>query len=231
MTGIVMTGTAAEAGVAIFVKTPGFSPLKTRLAQAIGRDAAEGFHRHAAAAVAEVVAAAQQTMPTLNGYWAVAEPDALDAPIWRALPRIAQGDGDLGARMRHVCDTLLQQHGRALLIGADAPQLRAEDLITACRALDTHDHVLGPSEDGGFWLFGTRIPVPDAAWRDTSWSQADTAARFISALDRRPVAALRRLRDVDSAEDLAPLASALDALSAPTPHQSALRGWLETLAI
>lgn len=219
------------AGLAIFVKTPGHSPLKTRLAQAIGRDAAEAFHRHAAAAVADVVMQAQAKMPGLVAYWAVAEPDALDAPIWRDLPRIAQGDGDLGARMRSVCESLRERHGRALLVGADAPQLRADDVLAACTALDTHDHAIGPSEDGGFWLFGTRIAVPEHAWSDTPWSQSDTAMRFLDALGDSPVATLRRLCDVDTVDDLAALVEAMHALSAPTPKQTALTLWLRDLSI
>lgn len=219
------------AGLAIFVKTPGHSPLKTRLAQAIGQDAAEAFHGHAAAAVADVVMRAQATMPGLVAYWAVAETEALDAPIWRGLPCIAQGDGDLGARMRSVCETLRERHGRAVLIGADAPQLRADDLLAACAALDSHDHALGPSEDGGFWLFATRIAVPDAAWSDTPWSQADTAARFLDALGDASVATLRRLCDVDTVDDIAGLAEALCILSTPIPAQVALMRWLRDLRI
>lgn len=220
--------TATTAGLAIFVKTPGHSPLKTRLAQAIGRDAAEDFHRLAAAAVADVVIRAQASMPGLVAYWAVAEADALDAPIWQDLPRIAQGDGDLGARMRSVCEILRARHGRALLIGADAPQLRADDVLAACTALDTYDHAIGPSEDGGFWLFGTRIAVPEHAWSDTPWSQSDTAMRFLAALGDASVATLRRLCDVDTVDDLAALAEALRTLSAPTPKQAALARWLRT---
>ncbi len=223
--------TAASTGLAIFVKTPGHSPLKTRLAQAIGQDAAETFHRLAAAAVADVVMQAQAKMPGLVAYWAVAETEALDAPIWSDLPRIAQGDGDLGARMRQVCQVMRERHGRAVLIGADAPQLRAEDLLTACASLNSHDHALGPSEDGGFWLFATRVAVPEAAWTETPWSQADTAARFLDRLGDASVASLRRLCDVDTVDDLATLAEALYALSTPMPKQFALALWLRDLHI
>jgi uncharacterized protein len=219
-----------SAGLAIFVKTPGHSPLKTRLARSIGQDAAEVFHRLAVAALADVVVQAQTAMPGLVAYWAVAETDALDAPLWRGLPRIAQGEGDLGARMRRVCDVLRERHGRAILIGADAPQMRSNDLLDACTALDTHDHALGPSEDGGFWLFATRAAVPDAAWSRTPWSQADTAAHFLDALGNSSIAILRRLRDVDTADDLAGLAEALQTLSAPTPEQAALSHWLRKLS-
>jgi uncharacterized protein len=223
--------TTAAAGLAIFVKTPGHSPLKTRLAQSIGQDEAETFHRLAAAAVADVMIQAQASMPGLVAYWAVAEAEAVEAPIWCDLPRIAQGDGDLGTRMRFVCDALRERHGRAVLIGADAPQLNADDALAACVALDTHDYAIGPSEDGGFWLFATRVAVPEAAWTQTPWSQADTAARFLDALGDASVATLRCLCDVDTVDDLAALAEALYALSGPTSKQVAVAFWLRDLRI
>lgn len=216
----------AMAGLAIFVKTPGHSPLKTRLAAGIGREAAETFHRLAVAAVAEVARAAQTRMPGLAVYWAVAEDTALHDALWRGFPVLAQGEGDLGARMRAVCARLLAMHGQALLIGADAPQLAAADLRDACDALHTQPCTLGPSADGGFWLLGTRGPLPEAAWRDTPWSQPDTAARFLAHAGMPTVAPLRMLRDVDTAEDLPALVEALDALPEPLPAQQRLRAWL-----
>lgn len=215
-----------SAGLAIFVKTPGVSPLKTRLARGIGSAAAETFHRHAAAAAAEAAARARIDLPGLTVYWAVAEAEAMDAPLWRDLPRLAQGDGDLGARMCRIYDILRARHGAALLIGADAPQLQATDLQAAWRALQTGDAVIGPSADGGFWLFGGRVAVDDAAWTATPWSQADTRARFLGALGPGAVAHLRMLRDVDERDDLPALRDALSALAAPTPAQSALLAWL-----
>lgn len=213
-------------GLAILVKTPGHSPVKTRLAADIGTEAAETFHRLAATAVAEVVADACARAPALQACWAVAERGAVDAPLWRRFPRILQGEGDLGARMRRVHDALRARHGAALLIGADAPQLRSEDLCAAIAALATHDRVIGPSLDGGFWLFGSCTEVADAAWETTPWSQPQTRTRFLAALGAPAPQALRSLQDVDTAADLAPLLSALDALPAPTPAQRALAAWL-----
>jgi rSAM/selenodomain-associated transferase 1 len=224
-----MSATAAgkgRIGLAILVKTPGHSPLKTRLAEGIRRSAAEDFHRLAAASVAAVARAAQAELPGLAVSWAVAEDAALDDVLWSGLPCIAQRAGDLGARMRHVTEHLCRAHGGALLLGADTPQLCVDDLVAAVRALDVHDHVLGPSTDGGFWLFGTRMAVPAAAWADTPWSRPDTAARFAAALGTPRIARLRELRDADAADDLPPLLAALDALPAPLPEQTHLAEWL-----
>jgi len=215
-----------SAALAIFVKTPGHSPVKTRLAASIGRPRAEQFHRLAAAAVAAVARAA---MPGVQPYWAVAERDALDHPMWRALPTLWQGSGTLGERLDHVCATLQQQHGRTLLIGADAPQIRIDLLAAACAALDdpATPHVLGPAHDGGFWLFGTRQPVPAAAWMAPRYSCADTARMLVAALaDDGVVASLPMLNDVDDGNDLAPLIIDLKALPAPLPEQRELLAWL-----
>lgn len=213
--------------LAIFVKTPGFSPLKTRLAAGIGSDAAETFHRLAAAAVAEVAAAAGVDV---QPYWTVAE-DAPEARrCWTGFAAIGQGAGPLGQRLHDVYDHLLRRHGRVLLIGADAPQITVELLHRAASALAgrTHDFVIGPADDGGFWLFGGRAPIAPERWCAVTYSRADTADQLLRQLGAPArVARLPPLRDADSAADLAPLARALDALPAPLPTQRALAGWLQ----
>jgi rSAM/selenodomain-associated transferase 1 len=219
-------GTTMSAALAIFVKTPGHSPVKTRLAASIGQQRAEHFHRLAAAAVAAVARAA---MPGVQPCWAVAERDALDDPMWSALPTLWQGEGTLGARLHHVCASLQQRHGRVLLIGADAPQIRVELLSAALEALDdpATPFVLAPAHDGGFWLFGTRQPIPEAAWLAPRYSCADTASALTKALSSDgAIASLPMLNDVDDGDDLASLIVDLKALPAPLPEQRQLLDWL-----
>jgi rSAM/selenodomain-associated transferase 1 len=213
-------------GIAIFVKTPGRSPLKTRLAAVIGPGAAQQFHMLAAHAVAAVACQAQRKLHHCVAHWAVAEAVALDDPAWGLLPRIDQGEGDLGERMGNVTEQLLAHFDVALLLGADTPQITATDIIAAAHGLDVHQHVLGPSEDGGFWLFATHGGVPPPAWAATPWSQAETAARFCNALGAASIGCLRRLRDVDIADDLTPLLRDLDALEKALPEQQRLAEWL-----
>ena len=213
-------------GIAIFVKTPGHSPLKTRLAAGIGPDAAQQFHMLAAHAVAAVARQAQRELLDCTAHWAIAEASALDDPAWASLPRIGQGEGDLGARMGYVTDGLLARCDAALLLGADTPQITSVDIAAAAQGLIANQHVLGPSEDGGFWLLATRGGVPAPAWSATPWSHAETAARFSEALGDASIARLRTLRDVDIADDLMPLLRNLDALDKPLPEQQRLAEWL-----
>ncbi len=217
-------------GLAVFVKTPGRSPLKTRLARAIGQADAEQFHRLAARAVASVARAAGDL---LTSYWAVAEANALDDACWQALPRLAQGEGDLGQRLHRTCSQLLARHDAALLIGADTPQITPASLQNAVAKLSepASDFVLGPASDGGFWVFGTRVAIPVGVWQTPTYSQATTATQLRRALSRHGrLATLPTLSDVDTIEQFTNLATALDALPEPTPAQRELNAWVQTHA-
>ena len=215
-------------GIAIFVKTPGHSPLKTRLAAGIGAASAQQFHVLAAAAVGAVARKAQEALSGCVAHWAIAEESALDDPQWAGLPSMQQGAGDLGARMRHVTDALLGKFDAALLLGADTPQIIVDDIHAAIGALQSSQHVIGPGEDGGFWLFASRGGVPMQAWSSTPWSQADTATRFCAALADASIVHLRKLRDVDRAEDLPQVLESLEGLRDPLPEQLRLAQWLRT---
>ncbi|TAN08246.1 MAG: glycosyltransferase [Rhodanobacteraceae bacterium] len=214
--------------LAIFVKTPGHSPVKTRLAASIGAQAAIEFHRLSARAVAEV---AQSAGAGLQPCWAIAEKAALDDPLWRGLPRLWQGEGGLGARLHRVYTTLLARHERVLLVGADAPQLTLGLLLRACDVLNrpATPWVIGNARDGGFWLFGGRRPIAHEMWCGVRYSCADTARQLCASLDPPgTIATLPVLADVDRAPDLDTLEDTLAALPSPLPAQRALRHWLAT---
>ncbi len=205
-------------GVAIFVKTPGFSPVKTRLAATLGHAEAARWHRLAAAAVASVAAG----LPGLTAYWAVAEADSEAYDAWSGLPCLAQGAGPLGARMGRVHAELLARHDFALLLGADTPQLDAAHLCTAMAwlATETPRMAMGRARDGGFWLLGSNRQPPAAAWTKHPCGQDDTAAGY-----REAMAAcgtwheLPPLTDVDELADLSAMLTEMAHLEQPTPAQ------------
>lgn len=219
-----MVGLAARpmTALAIFVKTPGLSPIKTRLAAGIGETDAGEFY---GLAIRAVEAAARSAMEDLVPYWAVAEAQALAHPLWCGLPSLAQGEGQLGQRLDHVYATLLARHGSVLMIGADSPQLTGADLRLAARSLDPF--AMGRAEDGGFWLFGGAVPIASEIWQGVPYSTEQTADRLLAAIEPLgPTRLLPCLHDVDRAADLQSLALALKTLPAPTPEQTALALWL-----
>lgn len=212
--------------LAIFTKTPGLSPVKTRLAEAIGRDAAEQFHRLAAAATAEVAAACADAVEPC---WAVAEDDPRAGAAWPDFPVILQGLGGLGKRLHRVYAELQTRHGAALMIGTDIPQVHPTLIRRAVAALDDPraDYVLGPARDGGFWLFGGKRPIAETAWVAVPYSGPDTADALCRNLaGSGKLRRLPALTDVDAAADLAALGSALARLDSPTPAQRRLKEWL-----
>lgn len=186
--------------VFVMVKAPVAGRVKTRLGAEIGMGRAAAMFR-------------MLTKRTLHeaqgGDWrtvlAVDPPAAAHdaAQFWPThLPRVAQGRGDLGARMAHVF-----RHappGPVLIIGADAPDLRARHLRGAFDALKGADAVFGPAEDGGYWLIGLsrKRAAPDlfdgVRW-STKHALADTLKTLPQDFDLRM---LERLHDIDEAADL-----------------------------
>ena len=220
--------TKNETVVAIFVKTPGRSSIKTRLARDIGQHRAESIYRDSLACVVEAVEAAG-----LARTWAVAESEACGRPPWDDAPCVAQPPGDLGARMAGVFRRLRETYASVLLVGADLPQLDPDHLALAVEWLDARDrHVLGPATDGGFWLYGSSAADPTRGWSGLPYSRPETAQRFRQAVDA-PASAWQDLpqrTDLDEITDVPPVLIQLEALGQPTSAQRAmpqrLRQWL-----
>lgn len=191
----------AVAGIAVFVKTPGLSPVKTRLAAAIGADAALAVYRGCVDCVVECVESAV-AQASLQPYWAVAE--AHGAAHWTGWPVLVQPEGDLGARMAGIHHQLRQRHAGALLLGADAPGLESSIVVGACAALRARPaRVIAPAHDGGFVLYGSNVDHDCDDWSGVPYGAPDTALRFLAAVGAGlPLTALATQQDVDTLDDL-----------------------------
>ncbi len=217
--------------IAIFVKTPGLSPVKTRLAEGIGEAGAIEFYRQCAAAVLAVARSAD-VGPV---YWALAEATPEAIGHWRDEAEIIpQGGGDLGQRMGGVMNTLIDRHGSGMLLGADAPQLDAGQLRRAAQWLEGTNprNVIGPARDGGFWTFGSNHARPMKRWTCITYSRPDTLEQFVQSMDGKAEwLKLPTLTDLDTAADLAPLAVELQELQHPMPVQRHLMEAIESMEI
>ncbi len=223
-----------KGAIAIFVKTPGFSPVKTRLAASLGQENAEAFHLAAARSVASVVQELSK-LADIKGYYAVAEETALKHRYWQDLPCLWQGEGGLGERMAHIYQALLTKHDFVILVGADIPQMTAADLLVAANWL-AHDEQarlsFAPSIDGGFWAFGGNFSIPLCVWTDVVYSVAETGAQFLRNIENlAEIKRLAPLRDVDDVSDLLPLRDALLNLPEPSPEQYELLRFLDALPV
>ena len=184
----------------VFVKAPVIGGAKTRLARGIGKVQAWRRHRAMTATLLRRLTDPRwETLITLSpdralkrrfpGVW----PDAV--------PRTLQGGGDLGDRQ----DRVFAHRSPVCVIGSDAPQINRADIAAAFTGLKRHDAVIGPAEDGGYWLLALNGPSPEGLFDGMRWSHEETRNDLLRqlslhGLDR--VKMLRPLRDVDEASDL-----------------------------
>lgn len=122
-------------------------------------------------------------------------------------PVAAQVEGELGVRIAGAFEAAFKpgpwgQPSTVLLVGMDTPQLTHAHLEEALRTLETHDAVLGPAADGGWWLLGLHTPAA-AAITGVPTSRGDTGARQRAALAAAglSVGDLPVLIDVDTPAD------------------------------
>lgn len=204
--------------IAILVKAPRPGDVKTRLAAEMGHESAARLARAffedtlstavavTDARVAVVVAGDPALLPTL--------PAAVS--VW------PQGEGELGARMERALRRALAEAPRAIVIGTDAPGLPPALLLSAVRATAC-DAVLGPADDGGFYLLGVDR-CPSGLLEALPWSSASTLASTQARLEDRGyrVHVLPSWFDVDTPADLARLRRSLAAGEMRAPRTEAL---------
>jgi hypothetical protein len=131
---------------------------------------------------------------------------------WLRTPDVTcryQGEGDLGARISRAFANAFGRGARAVLVvGSDCPRLSGPLMRDALRRLSAVDLVLGPAEDGGYYLIGlsracARRAMP-ALVTGVPWGTGDVLARTVDLAEQAGLtyALLARLPDVDRPEDL-----------------------------
>lgn len=161
--------------LALFAKQPIAGKVKTRLAATWGADRAAGlyecflrdqFDRFGSEGDRRIVAYAPDTPPAHDWF-------AESAADWQVWP---QPETDLGGRMSACFEQWCSDPSdRLVLIGSDSPNLPAGSFGQAFTLLESHDVVLGPSSDGGYWLVGLRGSAPQARaiFKNVDWSTAE----------------------------------------------------------
>jgi uncharacterized protein len=195
--------------VVVFAKAPVAGLAKTRLVPALGAPGAAALaERMLAHTLAQAVAAGIGPVQL----WGTPDEShpTLEAAAARAgVPLLPQGSGDLGLRLHRAFSRVLAEHGRALIIGTDAPALDAPMLREAAERLIDHDAVFVPAHDGGYALVGQRRADP--RWfSDMPWStpqlMEQTRRRLRDAGQRW--SELPPVADIDEPHDLVHLPAA-----------------------
>jgi rSAM/selenodomain-associated transferase 1 len=183
----------------IFLKAPRLGTVKTRLAAEIGtRQALRLYRVLVHRTLAEVRVAGLEATVWFTPADAATEMRRWLGEGWDLRP---QASGDLGTRLAAAAHAVPPGRGW-LAIGADCPRLDAALLREAAAVVARDEIVLGPSLDGGYYLVGGPMPLPDL-FSAMPWSTGrvlrETRARLVHA--KAPWHELVTLRDVDTAED------------------------------
>ncbi len=192
--------------VIVLAKDPSSGRAKTRLAVDLGADytaklcaafvrdsvelaAARGRRLYISCAPAGAVEAFQSLAPTARCF--------------------AQPEAAFGRRLLHAFETAISDGARhPVLIGTDSPTLPSHLLTVAQRALKLHDVVLGPADDGGYYLIGMNVPQP-VLFDGIDWSTDRVLSQTLDHARSRglSVFVLPAWYDVDNGQELDRLSS------------------------
>jgi len=115
-----------------------------------------------------------------------------------------QAGGDLGERLANVSKTLFSRGATAaVLCDSDSPTLPGRRIEEAFERLDETDVVIGPCDDGGYYLIGMRRHTP-GLFDGIPWSSVHVTQRTIKAAERLDLAVslLEPWHDIDTGSDL-----------------------------
>jgi len=184
----------------IFVKNPEEGKVKTRLAADIGNKRALDVYRKLLAYTRGVV----QKLNVTKQVWYSSRVDFSDN--WgedQFIKKLQKGD-NLGERMQEAFRQGFREgFGRILIIGSDCPALSDQHLLSAYEELECNDVVLGPSQDGGYYLLGMNHYIPEL-FINKSWSRDSLYGETIKTLDQldKSRGELEELNDIDTLDDL-----------------------------
>ena len=184
----------------IFVKNPEEGKVKTRLAADIGNKRALDVYQKLLAYTRGVV----KKLNVTKQVWYSSSIDFSDN--WgedQFIKKLQIGD-NLGERMQEAFRQGFREgFGRILIIGSDCPALSDQHLLSAYEELECNDVVLGPSQDGGYYLLGMNHYIPEL-FINKSWSQDSLYRETIKTLDQldKSWGELEELNDIDTLDDL-----------------------------
>ncbi|MBQ3645432.1 MAG: TIGR04282 family arsenosugar biosynthesis glycosyltransferase [Synergistaceae bacterium] len=115
-----------------------------------------------------------------------------------------QNGQNLGERMCNAMREIFSSgYNRAALIGSDIPELKHTNIIHAFEILNENTFVLGPSNDGGYWLIGMNKFIPDV-FNIKTWGNSDVLSCTIKKIEELGIkySFTDVVNDIDTYEDL-----------------------------
>ncbi|WZL87822.1 TIGR04282 family arsenosugar biosynthesis glycosyltransferase [Salinimicrobium sp. 3283s] len=182
----------------IFTRNPEKGKVKKRLAQSIGDDAALKVYNY----LLQHTVTITQPLPVEKWVYyseALPENDIWNKEFFRK--KLQQGQ-DLGQRMEQAFSEAFKAgFKKVVIIGSDLFDIEKEDLKMAFLTLKDHEYVVGPAQDGGYFLLGMKKPTPQL-FRNKDWSTSRVLDQTFSDLEQEKLKLLPVRNDIDTFEDM-----------------------------
>jgi len=190
--------TESRKALIIFTRNPELGKCKTRLAITIGDKAALDIYKHLLQHTATVT-------KNVNADCYVFYSEAIiDKDIWdnNFFNKKLQNGNDLGERMHNAFKELFRLgYHSVCIVGSDLLDLNSKIIEEAYKRLYENDVVIGPAEDGGYYLLGIKKLHPKL-FKDKIWGTNTVYESTLSDLQGENVYKLKELKDIDTFEDI-----------------------------
>lgn len=184
--------------IIIFARNPKLGKVKTRLAKTIGDFAALETYKILMKHTANVVEKS-------NAEKIVFYSEYIDHnDVWAKIKckKVKQSEGDLGEKMQTAFEYAFELgYKKIVIIGSDVYSLKTEHIDSAFTQLETHDVVIGPAHDGGYYLLGLNFIIPEL-FEQKKWGTSSVLENTLADLNELNVTLLEPLNDIDTYEDL-----------------------------
>ncbi len=206
--------------VILFAKAPEKGFVKTRLARTLGEDTTLRLYQCFVSDVMKMLKTEAYDFRTC--FCPRHSETMMKNWLGKAHPLFPQRGKDIGERMANAFyDTFADGIRHALLIGTDIPDLPGKIIHEAFEQLENNDAVIGPAEDGGYYLIGFNADtfLPDI-FQDMPWGTGDVFEKTLGVFrkNQRRVHALPTWRDIDTYEDLLVFVQANSGKAASAEH-------------
>ena len=189
----------------LFMRYPIAGKVKTRLIPALGAEGAAALHRRLVLRTLRMAKEACRSVPAeLEVHFDGSGEQEISHWLGDKVRFVPQCSGDLGDRMsRAFAESFCSGSMATVIIGSDCPSLTPKILVEAFARLTETPAVLGPAQDGGYYLIGLDRPMPEL-FRGVAWGTDRVLVDSLAALEQRRCrpALLKPLADIDRPEDL-----------------------------
>ena len=182
----------------VFTRNPALGKVKTRLAKTVGDKTALEIYTFLLERTRDI--AAKVTADKAVYYSVkIRENDIWDATIFQKHLQVGE---DLGIRMLHAFKNGFETgYEKVLIIGSDLYDLTSETIENAFKALENNEVVIGPAEDGGYYLLGMNS-LEEKVFKNKDWGTKTVRKDTLEDLKDKKVFLLGELNDVDVFEDI-----------------------------